>query len=64
MKRALSTALAAFTVAALVGGVSAQGVMDTTPPERIKISAGKVDGAFIRANARTSRDWPSHAARR
>ena len=61
MKRTLSTALAALTLGAFVAGASAQGTLDSTPPERIKTSTGKVDGAFIRANARTSRDWPSHS---
>lgn len=30
------------------------------PPEHIRAATGKVDGAAIRANARMTRDWPSH----
>ena len=60
MKRALSTALVALTFGGFIDGASAQGFLDRTPPERIKISSGKVDDAFVRANARTTRDWPSH----
>ena len=59
MKRALST-LVALTLVAITHSASAQAPADRTPPERIKASIGKVDGAFIRANARTARDWPTH----
>jgi quinohemoprotein ethanol dehydrogenase len=59
MKRARSMALAALALFVLAGSALAQGPA-TTPPERIKASIGKVDGAFIRANARTARDWPTH----
>ena len=65
MKAALSVALIAFAYTVLIGavhppGALAQGGTEKTSADRIKAATGKVDGASIQANARTSRDWPSH----
>jgi quinohemoprotein ethanol dehydrogenase len=54
-------ALAALIFSGVIGGAFAQ---DAAPakgsPEHIRAATGRIDGAAIRANARTSRDWPSH----
>jgi quinohemoprotein ethanol dehydrogenase len=65
MKRATSiTALVALVALILTvptapgraqGGAPAKG-----SPEHIRAVTGRIDGAAIRANARTTRDWPSH----
>ena len=63
MKNA-AVALAVFVLAGLLGDGSmrqacAQGAQATSA-DRIRAATSKVDDAVIRANARTSRDWPSH----
>ena len=52
-------ALAAFTLAVLIGGSYAQGPAKGSL-EHIKTAVGAVDGAAIVANARTTNDWPSY----
>ena len=64
MKNA-AVALAVFVLAGLLGDGSmrqacAQGATPATSADRIRAATSKVDDATIRANARTSRDWPSH----
>ena len=68
MKAGSSVALIAIALALFIGaahppGALAQGGTEKTSADRIKAATGKVDGASIRANARTARDWPSHRAR-
>jgi quinohemoprotein ethanol dehydrogenase len=65
MKAASSVMLIAIAFAVLIGAVHPQGALaqggtEKTPADRIRAAIGKVDGASIRANARTARDWPSH----
>ena len=65
MKAGSSVALIAIALALFIGaahppGALAQGGTEKTSADRIKAATGKVDGASIRANARTARDWPSH----
>ena len=45
---------------ASVRQVYAQSATPSTSADRIRAATSKVDDAVIRANARTSRDWPSH----
>jgi quinohemoprotein ethanol dehydrogenase len=53
--------LVALILAGLTGGAFAQsGAPAKGSPEHIRAATGKVDGAAIRANARMTRDWPSH----
>ena len=64
MKNA-AVAVAVFVLTGLLGDgssrqASAQSATPATSPDRIRAATGKVDDALIRANARTSRDWPSH----
>ena len=55
----MSRLLAFAAAAAAVVTLSAQGQSATTQ-ERIRAATARIDGASIRANAGTSRDWPSH----
>ena len=60
MKRVSSiVALAAFTLAVLIGGSYAQGPAKGSL-EHIKTAVSAVDGAAIVANARTTNDWPTY----
>ena len=54
----VSAALAVVVLAAPIGALAQEAAR--TAPERIRASTGKVDGAAIRANARGTRDWPTH----
>jgi quinohemoprotein ethanol dehydrogenase len=65
MKAASSVLLIAIAFAVLIGAVHPQGALaqggtEKTSADRIRAATGKVDGASIRANTRTARDWPSH----
>jgi quinohemoprotein ethanol dehydrogenase len=54
-------ALAALILSGMIGGVSAQPAAPAKgSAEHIRAATGKIDGAAIRANARTARDWPSY----
>ncbi|WP_395699418.1 PQQ-dependent dehydrogenase, methanol/ethanol family [Aquabacterium sp.] len=54
-----ATASVALLVSALVAPASAATPAKGTP-EHIRAATARIDGAAIRANARTTADWPSH----
>jgi quinohemoprotein ethanol dehydrogenase len=57
----LGVAVVLLVLAGPLGGASAQNRAEPKgSPAHIKAATGRVDGAAIRANARTSRDWLSH----
>ncbi len=58
--RTIALALAALTLAAPIGGAVAQGGAAKGSPEHIRTATARVDGGAVSANARTTRDWPSH----
>ena len=60
MRRKIHRALAlgAALCLAAAGAAAQQGSKGS--PEHIKAATGKVDGAFIRANAAKTSDWPSY----
>ena len=53
--------LAALILSGMIGGASAQEAAPAKgSAEHIRAAIGKIDGTAIRANARTSRDWPGY----
>ena len=62
MRRASTAALAVLTFAALVssGAMAQNGGPTKGSPEHIRAVTGKIDGAAIQANSRTTRDWLSY----
>jgi quinohemoprotein ethanol dehydrogenase len=58
--RTIALAVAALTFAGPIGAFAQVGGAAKGSPEHIRTATGKVDGGAVRANAGTTRDWPSH----